>query len=176
MSQLLMRRPDLNNLPPIPPMPSGYALRDYQEGDLEPLAALLKKAFPEMEWTPEKARESLIDDPTVKRTFVITQNGVPVATASARLAPDKFPGSGYVHWVAADPEHKGLGLGYIVSLAALHEFVRLGCKDVVLETDDHRLAAIKTYQKLGFAPEYAHESHTERWAVILSNLLASANF
>ena len=39
-------------------------------------------------------------------------------------------------------------------LAALYEFARMGLTDAVLETDDDRLAAIKTYQNLGFQPEH----------------------
>lgn len=175
MSQLLMRRPDLNGLPAVPELPEGYVLRDYRSEDLEPLTALMRAAFEDETWTTGKIKAALPDDPTVKRIFVIAYQGVPVATASARLLPDKFPSSGYIHWVAADPTHQGKGLGYTVSLAVLHEFVRLGCKDAVLETDDFRLAAIKTYQNLGFVPENRHESHPERWVKILADLMAAAN-
>ncbi|HZP80664.1 MAG TPA: GNAT family N-acetyltransferase [Chthonomonadaceae bacterium] len=174
MQQLFMRRPNLDDLPEIPPLPPGYTLREYQPGDLEPLAALMQKAFEDPQWTPEKVRKTLIDAPDVKKTFIIDYQGKPVATASARLLPEQYPGSGYVHFVAADPEHKGQRLGYIVSLAVLHEFVRLGCQDAVLETDDFRLPAIKTYQNLGFEPEHRHESHPERWAETLARLLAAA--
>lgn len=175
MQQLLMRRPDLGALPPIPALPEGYVLREYQEGDLESLAALMRAAYQDNQWTPEKTHKTFVEDTSVKKTFVIEHRGKIVATASARLTPDKFPDSGYVHWVAADPAEKGRGLGYVVTLATLHAFVQLGCKDAVLETDDYRLPAIKTYQKLGFAPEHAHETHPERWAKILADLLAAAN-
>jgi mycothiol synthase len=73
-----------------------------------------------------------------------------------------------------DPAHQGQKLGYIVSLAVLNMFVERGCKDAVLETDDHRLPAIKTYRNLGFHPEHRHETHPERWARILADLLAAA--
>jgi mycothiol synthase len=174
MQQLFMRRPNLDDLPEIPPLPPDYTLREYQPGDLEPLAALMQKAFEDPQWTPKKVRAALIDAPDVKQTFVIDYRGTPVATASARLLPEQYPGSGYVHFVAADPAHKGQRLGYIVTLAVLHEFVRLGCNDAVLETDDFRLPAIKTYQNLGFAPENRHESHPERWAETIARLLAAA--
>ena len=41
--------------------------------------------------------------------------------------------------------------------------------------DDHRLAAIRIYQGLGFLPEDRHPTHAERWAIVIANLLASAN-
>lgn len=173
--QLLMRRHDLANLPPLPELPPGYTLREYREGDLEPLAALMRAAFQEDTWTPEKVRTALVDAPDVQKTLVIDFEGRPVATSSVRLLPDRFPDSGYVHWVAADPAHQGQRLGYAVTLATLHDFAQLGCKDAVLETDDHRLAAIKTYQNLGFVPEHTHDSHLERWGRIASDLLAAAN-
>ena len=175
MTQLLMRRPNLDNLPAVPDLPQGYVLREYRDGDLEGLAALLRAAFKDDVWTAEQAKEVLVDAPDVEKTFVVARNDVPVATASVRLLPERFPESGYVHWVAADPAEKGQRLGFVVTLAVLHAFRERGLKDAVLETDDHRLAAIETYQNLGFVPEHAHESHAERWARILSDLLAAAN-
>ena len=175
MSQLLMRRSRLDDLPPIPSLPPGFTLRNFQPEDLEPLAALLQRAFEDPSWTPEKVRQTLVDAPDVKKIYVIDHDGRPVATASARLAPDRFPGSGYLHWVAVDPQYQGQRLGAIVSLAVLHEFARMGCQDAVLETDDHRLAAIKIYQEMGFEPVHLDESHILRWAQIASDLLAAAN-
>jgi mycothiol synthase len=175
MDQLLMRRPNLENLPPIPELPPGYILRETREGDAEALATLLSAAFGDENWTPQQVREKLIDAPDVKKTFIIEFEGRPVATTSVRLLPNRFPGSGYVHWVAADPEHQGQRLGYIVTLAALYEFARMGCKDAVLETEDQRLAAIKTYQNLGFEPEHRDALHMERWAKIAADLLAAVN-
>jgi mycothiol synthase len=174
MDNLLMRRPNLDNLPPLPELPPGYVLRTYQESDLEPLAALMRAAFEDEGWTPQVLRERLVDAPDVKKIFVIDHEGIPVATASVRLLPDRFPTSGYVHWVATDPAHRGKGLGTAVTLATMYEFISLGCKDAVLETEDKRLVAIKTYQKLGFKAEHPHESHLLRWALI-AEMLSSAN-
>lgn len=175
MDQLLMRRPELTHLPPMPDLPAGYALREFQSGDEDGLAGLLSSAFPDERWTPELVRARLSNAPDVKKIFVIEFGGRPVATASVRVVPDRFPGSGYVHWVGVDPEHRGRRLGYIVSLAALHEFARMGLHDAVLETDDHRLAAIKVYHDLGFAPEHRNDLHIERWTKIAADLLAAVN-
>ncbi len=172
MSHLLMRRPTLDALPPVPELPEGYTLRLYQTGDMESLAAVLREAFADDQWTPERVRETLAESPEVKAVYVIDNAGKVVATASARLMPEAFPGSGYLHWVAVSPAHQGKHLGTAVSLAVLHDFVRLGCKDAVLETQDERIAAIKTYQKLGFVPEHAHETHPERWSKIAEMLTA----
>lgn len=169
-----MRLPSLTPIPSIPELPPGYTLRDYRDEDLNGLAAMLQLAFDDVEWSPVSVRERLIDAPDVKRTFVIDFGGAPVATASARIMPEEFPGSGYLHWVAVHPEHRGKRLGAAVTLAVLDEFVRLGCTDAVLETEDQRLAAIKLYKNLGFEEVHKHQSHSLRWAMV-ADLLASAN-
>jgi len=51
-------------------------------------------------------------------------------------------------------------------MAVLHEFVRQGFTQSVLETDDFRLPAIALYEKLGYVAEFTHPSFEERWAVI----------
>ena len=174
MDHLLMRRSNLDDLPPMPELPPGYVLRTYRANDLEPLAVTMRAAFEDESWTPEYLRDTLVDAPDVLKIFVIEFEGKPVASASVRLIPDKFPASGYVHWVACHPAHRRKGLGYAITLATLYEFVKLGCKDAVLETDDHRLPAIRTYRSLGFVEEHTAESHLLRWAAI-ADMLANAN-
>jgi mycothiol synthase len=176
MQQLLMRRSNLDTLPELPALPPGYVLRIACEDDLTELARLLAAAFPDEAWTVEKAYGSLFADKTVKTVFVVEHAGTLTATASARLLPDAYPDSGYVHWVGSDPAHRGLKLGFIVTLATLHEFVALGCQDSVLETDDSRIPAIKTYLKLDFAPVYRDETHRERWEKIDAQVKVAQRF
>ncbi len=166
-SSLLMRRPNLDGLPRLTP-PSGYVLRVAEDtnADVKAVGTVLGGAFPDMNWSPAKTRERLWDDATVKTVFLITdQDGQPVATASARLA-DEHPGSGYVHWVGANPTHLGKGLGYAATLATLHEFRRQGLASAVLETDDFRIPALRVYGRLGFRPGGRDDSHPPRWAAI----------
>lgn len=170
MSQLIMRRPALNDLPALPPLPPGYILRDLGENDIESLAALMRTAFQDASWTREKACEELVADPRVRRTFVIEHAGRIVATASAYWDEANKPHTGVLHWVAAAPEQKGKRLGYAVSLAVLHELARLGCQDAELLTDDFRLPAVKTYLDLGFVPDLRDETHAERWTKVREQL------
>jgi mycothiol synthase len=171
MRQLLMRRPDLRALPALE-LPAEVSLRNADGEDVPQLASLLKAAFADDSWTLERVDRALLEAPDVVQTLLLIEDSEIVATASARLAPDRFPGSGYLHWVAADPHRSGRGLGRAISLAVLHVFADLGCKDAVLETDDHRLPAIRTYLNLGFAPEQADSSHQERWQAIREALAA----
>jgi mycothiol synthase len=169
LQQLFMRRPTLDDLPAMPEPPPGYAVRLLRPGEEEGLAAVLAKVFGP-EWTVEKARAELVDAPDVAATYVVTWEDAPVATASARLLPDRFPGSGYLHWVAGDPAHRGKGLGRLVTLRVLHHFRAAGCRDSVLETDDERLPALRIYLDLDYIPEYTDPTHPERWDRILRRL------
>ena len=173
MTDLLMRRPSLAALPPLPPLAPDHSLRLAGEDDTPTLVDLLHRAFVDATWTTSRVQKELQNEPTVKQTLVVERQGNVIATASVRLLPERFPGSGYLHWVAVDPAHQGQRLGYIVSLAVLHAFADIGCADAVLETQDERLPAIKTYLRLGFVPEYTDETHQEQWKVLLSMLSSS---
>ncbi len=160
-----MRRPDLADLPAVP-----AAIDPADPADVDGLARLLTASFGEP-WDQARVRRDLLDDPTVTETFVIRDGGRIVATASARLLPEKYPGAGYLHWVASDPEARGRGIGRAVVLAVLHRFAADGCDGSVLETDDHRLAAIKLYLRLGYVPQYPEIDHQQRWSLIFRLLL-----
>ena len=173
MDHLQMRRPDWNGIPEVPVSPGGYTLAVWSADQNASLADLLRVAFEDETWIPERVTEALVDDTTVYKTFVVEHAGIPIATASARLLPDRFPGLGYLHWVAVSPEHTGKRLGALVSLAVLHDFIAQGCHGAVLETQDFRLPAIKTYLNLGFVPELVSDTQSERWEAIQEKLSAS---
>jgi mycothiol synthase len=173
-SNLRMRRADLTDLPDLPALPEGFRLRrilremlGYE--DIAGLTGVLAAAFAEMVWTPRRVRGALVDDPTVQEVFVLEdiENAAIAATASTRSLPDRFPNTGYLHWVGAYAHYRGKGFGRYVSLAALHAFRERGYTSAVLETQDERLPAIYTYLGLGFTPEHADETHPTRWEAIL---------
>lgn len=162
---LVMRRANLENIPdPEALLASGYVLRTRRDDDLPKLADLMNRAFPEIGWDEKRTYNALIADETVKTTYVIEHGDTLVATASARWQPDRYPDEGYVHWVGADPEHRGKQLGLIVSVATLREFATWGAKGSILHTDDFRIPAIRVYLKLGFVPVVDHATHIPRWA------------
>src|SRR5687768_15885402 len=106
MSQLFMRRPNLEGLPPLPPPPAGYEWGELREEALGPVSSLMTLAFEDESWTPERVRREFLASPDVKKTFVIVREEKAVATASVQI-PEKSPETGFLHWVASDPEHRG---------------------------------------------------------------------
>ena len=164
-AQLTMRRPWLDQLPDLR-IPAGLAIRAYRPEDGAALARLLGRAFEES-WDERLVRERLTEAPDVEAVYLVLDGQVPVATASARVGVPGFAGSGYLHWVGADPDYQGRGLGALASLRVLQHFRDAGLPDAVLETDTFRLAAQRTYLRLGFVPEYRGGQDQLRWAQLL---------
>lgn len=169
MAQLLMRRPHLRDLPTVRPLPAGYHIREYlAPNDLPTLNATLQQAFAEP-WDESRARRELLDVPGVKAIYVIEHGGAVVGTASSKIVPELFPGSGYVHWVAVADAHLRRGLAAVLLHRVLQDFSERGHRDAALETDDHRSPAISAYLRFGFLPVYdvRGEDHRERWSAIV---------
>jgi mycothiol synthase len=166
---LFMRRPHLRDLPPVE-LPVGYQLRTAVLEEEAELGRLLSAAFDET-WDLDAVRRRLLEDDSVVAVYVIERpDGRLVASASSRLVPDRYPGSGYLHWVGADPVESGKGLGRQITLAVLHDFARRGLVDSVLETDDWRLPALATYLKCGYLPELRAPEDADRWAAVRAAL------
>lgn len=169
LPQLMMRRPNLDDLPPLV-LPDGLTLREMTLDDLPGLAAVMAAAFDDG-WTVETTRARLFDDSSVRETFgVLDGDGNVLATASVRLDPTGDPDDAYVHWVGASPARAGQGLGRLATLATLYAMRGHGRPRAALTTDDFRRPAIRSYLRLGFEPVCWHESHAGRWATILAEL------
>ena len=58
-----------------------------------------------------QVRDALVDAPDVEQIYVIEHEGKIVSTASARIMPVEYPGSGYLHWGDAQLTHQNFYLG-----------------------------------------------------------------
>jgi GNAT superfamily N-acetyltransferase len=166
MAQLVMKRPGLD----VVTIPDSPDVRVATAADADGLARVFKAAFPEMEWDAARARKDLFDADDVKETFVVAENGVVLGTASARYFERRFPGVGYVHWVAVDPAARGRGIFDSVMAAVHRQFLADGRTIAFLETDDHRLPAISAYLRLGYVPQYTEADHEARWSAVFTAL------
>jgi mycothiol synthase len=166
--QLVMRRGHLRDLPKIE-LPAGYSIRSFKDGDERFWDRIIQVTFETPSYDFNKVMKA---DPAFRpeRVLFVTCGDEPVATASAWQVDRFGPVIGYLHMVGVSPEHQGKQLGYWVSLAVLHHFVAVGRMEAVLQTDDFRLAAIKTYLRMGFEPVLIHENQRERWRKNLCGL------
>lgn len=175
--QLFMRLPSLADLPPAVALPTGFQLRAacLKDGrDREQLAEVLSQAFGDT-WDAVRVGEVLSPEEGVQEIYTVVAGASVVATASARLVPDLYPASGYVHFVGAHPQQRGRRLGEAVTRAVLEYFARIGMHDAVLETDDFREPAIKLYLRLGFVPEYRAGGDQLRWSRVLRRVLLTTS-
>lgn len=90
-----------------------------------------------------------------------------VAAALSMIRKDKSGSSvGELGWVAGDPAHKRKHIGLSVCTVAVQKLLSLGMTHVFLKTDDFRLAAIKTYLKMGFLPVFFTNKTLLRWRMV----------
>lgn len=173
--QLCMQRPNLDDLPPIV-LPAGYRLRHFEPGDEAGWVRLSDAAFGDGPHPASWFYERFSDLPfEARRIWFIVDDGGPVATAAAWHRARWGADTGYLHWVAADAAHRGRGLGALVSLAAMHEMKREGRRTALLQTDDHRIPAVRAYLTLGYRPRLVDENQRERWRVLLTACGRSAD-
>jgi mycothiol synthase len=171
LPQLHMRR-HLRKLPALE-VPAGYALRTFAPDDADRWRRLLARTGDLGEWTLARAERFFAPDSPMplEGAFFLTWQGEPVATAQLHQhAEGPYAPTPELGWVAVDREHRGQGLGRVVCLAVLHHAAQGGHPGVFLRTDDHRIAAIRTYLSLGFEPWMYDQSAPERWRALLVQL------
>ena len=83
---------------------------------------------------------------------------------------DLHPFGGELGWVAGDPAHAGKGLGMAVCAAVTARLIGAGYRDIHLYTEHWRLAALKTYLKLGYVPFLFALEMPERWRAVCAQL------
>jgi len=164
-----MRFPTEARLPELE-FPEPYRLRAYETGDIPAWAALLNASGDLGCWDEDKVRDELESSVVDGMQFFVVAGNQPVALASVN---DKSIGGApcwEIGWVATHPLHRGKGLGSLVTVAALRAARSLPPRPILLQTDDFRLAAIRTYLKVGFEPTFNHPSYPERWHLLFEQL------
>lgn len=171
LPQLIMRFNKWNALAELR-LPAGYQLHTLTLNDIDAYTALMNANTQLGSWTRERTAQlfsSGADKLVPEGSYFITFDGKPAATACTTTPKGGDPRYS-VGWVAVAPGHEGKSLGYVVCLAVLHHMKSRALDEIYLLTDDHRLAAVKTYFKLGFEPQFTHESHAARWKALYEKL------
>ncbi len=170
--QLRMVWPEhLLNAPPAVRLPPGYTLRTYRPGD-EPRFYQVMALAGWPGWDDEKLQPWLWRIlPEGWFMAIHRESNQMVATAMALHGHSAWhPFGGELGWVASDPAHAGQGLGMAVCAAVTARFIGAGYHNIHLYTEDWRLAALKTYLKLGYIPFLYTPEMPERWRAICEQL------
>jgi len=163
--QLVMRAP-LANLPDCA-VAASYSIKCFEPGDDYYWEEIIRDSFGD---PGASFDEMMRSDASYRpeRVLFVCFDRMPVATASAWYRPEWGENTGYLHMVGTHSSHRGKGLGFQASLAALHRMAAEGRTWAVLQTDDFRIPAVKTYLKLGFEPLIVHENQPKRWKDVFS--------
>jgi mycothiol synthase len=157
--------------PPVPRVTAGYTLRTYRRGDEAGFYDVMALAgWPG--WDSTKLEPWIARIPPESWYMMVDeQNGRIAATAMGlHDHSDLHPFGGELGWVAADPAHAGQGLGMAVCAAVTARLIAAGYRNIHLYTEHWRLAALKTYLKLGYVPFIYAERLIPRWAAVCGQL------
>ncbi|MBB3128454.1 mycothiol synthase [Paenibacillus rhizosphaerae] len=165
--QLSMLYDDLTALPALE-LPGGFTARTFRKGDEIAWEAIIRESFA----NEEIGYGHMTRDPEYRpeRVWFICDGDAPVATAAAWHKSGLGKETGYLHMVGLLHRYAGRALGAKASLAAMHGMVQEGRRRAVLDTDDFRIPAIKTYLNLGYIPRLVHENQLARWRAIAAQL------
>ena len=153
------------------PVPAGYLLRTFRQGDDEAYLELMHIAGFDT-WNRDNL--NAVRGDAVRNGIIFVEHIASariVATAMGWHRPSELFPDGYeLGWVAADPAHRGNGLGRVVSAAGTRALLEHGAKRIYLLTDDWRLPAIKVYLCIGYVPLYRKREMEPRWQEVFREL------
>lgn len=172
LPQLMMCRWHLRDLPAVDVL-DGHSIRCFREGDGPAWDQIMCNAFGWAQSVESHFEREMRADPRFRpqRVLLVCREDRPVGTASAWPESEYGgPETGVLHYVGVMEQQAGRGLGYQVSLAAIHQMVREHRQRALLRTDDIRIPAIQLYLKLGFGPFLVHQSHRHRWRDVFDRI------
>ena len=143
--------------------PNGFELCSYDVRFDDEIRALLAVAgFPSL--AGDRFQTDLIRQEEAKEgSCLVLYEGRVVGAAFAGRFDDT---DGRIDYVVADPNLRGNGIGVGVCTGVTKYLLERGYQTVTLHTDDWRMPAIETYQKLGFEPVLFREDMKARWDAV----------
>ena len=152
-------------------VPSGYLLRTALPGDASAYDDFFAASYPEF---GDRELFDLLAEKSVPGGFFVAESpetGEMVASAAAATFPrERHPEGASLQWLMVHPEHRGQGLGTLISAAATNKLADLGFRRSYLLTQDPRVAAIAIYLKLGWRPSLYQDDMHHRWRAVYRRL------
>ncbi len=165
--QLEMVRPSRDPAP-VPPLPPGYTLRPFREGDEPAYEELFALAWHQTDTLAYTKAHALPDG-----ILVIEHDATAQLVASCvAFAPESagHENDGSLGWLVVDPAHGGRRLGAIIAATVTNRLVDERYTLPWLGTEDDRLAAINIYLALGWQPHLYADGMEQRWQDIFTRL------
>lgn len=153
--ELLQMRRGLADPIPARPLASGVVLRAFVPGEDE--AAVVRVNHRAFGWHPEQSHLDVSELMVLETQPWFDPQGFLLAVdPNNRLLGFHWTkvhsdGLGEVYVLAVDPDAQGTGLGSALTVAGLAHLRAQGAPEAMLYVDSDNAAAVRTYQKLGFA-------------------------
>jgi ribosomal protein S18 acetylase RimI-like enzyme len=142
----------LSDIPPLH-MPVEYRVRAYRSGDEKSWVQLVNAAFATEKRASVRVKGAAFAGERGRVLFLEREADGELAGTVALLG-DWFDGRpvGQIEWLAVHPAHRRRGLGEALVVAALHDLRERGQTEALVETHPSLTAAVRLYERLGFAP------------------------
>jgi mycothiol synthase len=151
--------------------PGGYSIRTYLPGDEEAFLRLAVEG--EFDRFDQAKLQFNIAKIIPGGWFFATRmdRGAVCGTAMClHNYTGKKPFMGDVGWVVCSPDDRGNGLGASLTARVTQRFLDAGYSHIQLHTEHYRLAAIKTYLKIGYIPVINSSAQQSLWREICERL------
>lgn len=166
------------NLPAAPryPLPSGYRMRFYREGDAVAWAHIQQAAEKLMAPPPDEAtffKEYGTDHAYLAERimFLVGPDGSDIGTITAwNDSVFENREMGRIHWVAIVPSAQGIGLAKPMLSAACDVLRQHGYREAWLWTGTGRVPALNLYAHFGFVSYPRNEIDRAAWLAIAPQL------
>jgi mycothiol synthase len=151
-----------------------YRMCEYQPGQETAWIRFMNDTHAFGVWDRQKLLREIVERLVPGGGFFTTAERGIVGCVSACHLKKYLPYSTLMYAVV-DPKERGKGIGKAMLCAALRASQRAGYAGMVLNTDDFRLPAIRTYLSVGFEPHRVSElNHAKRWQAVLGKLESTA--
>ncbi|HXB67201.1 MAG TPA: GNAT family N-acetyltransferase [Candidatus Acidoferrales bacterium] len=169
---MYMLWPHQRGLPDVPSFPPAYRLYTVASERLDEARAVVETdgAMSDSEW--RRFCDSVVPD----GLFVVVEDKSSAWVGSIGAAHNPaatrfyFPGGGQLGYLVVLPDHRGRGLGAALAAAAVRRLLHGGYRHIFLGVQDWRLAAIRSYLRLGFQPFIHAPELAERWRSVFGAL------
>ena len=147
-----------------------YRLRSFTPGEEEKWVDLINTSQEFGQWSRETLQREVLAT-LIAGSGVFACCGDRLVGCAAGCSRKEFAPNAVLMYVAVLQEHRGRALGAAMIQEVMDVSRRAGYPGIMLATDPHRLAAIRTYLKLGFVPDWrSHPTARAQWDKVMAQI------